>query len=1220
MKIRELFEYDVTRDIPPVVYFHEQSPEKLEAEVREYIVTGGWKPDHPNHERVKRGIHEHYVSLLSRIHELVEVPGGPELPASWISGFYGSGKSSFAKLLGLSLDGAKLPDGSPLAEAWLARDKSQKAAELRRAWQALLAKLDPIAVVFDIGGVSRGDEHIHAAVVRQVQARLDYCATSPLVANYELKLERDGNYPAFLALAQTTLGKPWSEVKTTHMVEDHFSAVLHAQFPALYQDPMHWITARDGQALDALSAEDAASAIADMLGKRAPGKTLFIVVDEVSQYIYQNNNRMLGLQSLVSALGQRLKGKAWLLATGQQKLDDQNDANVLNKMKDRFPESLRVHLDATSIRDVVHRRLLQKRDDRLPALRELFAKHRSNLSLFAYGCENIGEDDFVEVYPMLPQHVNLILRITSALRTRSTRAQGDHHAIRGLLQMLGELFRTQRAALTEAELGALISIDQIYDIQGSALDVDVQNTMARILEFCSDHHDKLAARCAKAVALLELLASDEGGEPADAKLVARCLYNDVREGDNEPAVRAALELLHEAGLLTIAGTTAAGTNGYKIQSSAGQEWERERQDISVPAEDLGELVMDALRTLVGDTESPALAGGRGFPWKALFSTENTHHEQKFTTGREDTNIVIDLRLLPSEAQDLSTWVNRSSEHTMRDRIVWIAGAQLSVMDKARKIAKSKRMVGRYTPKRASISEARKRLLSEEETRLGTLLDEFKKVVGEGFMAGRVYFRGADTDPNDYGAGFMAALAKAGQARLPTIYSHFIATNVTMPELEQLLVRDLTGPPIKFYTDELGILDTDAGRIVASCTGAIPRRIVELVTSEQGTLGQVLLQRFSEPPYGYSANVVKACVAGLLRGHKIRLQLRDGSEVTSVVDPGVLDLFRQDRNFKQAEIYPASEPDIKPKDRFKIADLFATVFNNPIEPPELEVIADELAKVILPKQRELSEIERRLNLLPGSPPTPEILTKLHRAFEDCLRPRQVQPRVLALIKHLDTLRDGVGRLNAYQSELSEEVVEAVRRAKAVADNQLRQLIEAGELDAPLQDAERRLGEQLSGERPWLGIDSIAPDLERLRDAYVERRLARIQAQERLAEATRTAIKQIPGFEKLDDDQRHTVLRPVTQALRETSEHELRPTLAGLLDGLERKLDEAREAASLTIDELVIKEKGVPVIRVSIDVRDRVITSARDVDNLLAEIRTRLLAQLEHEGHAVHLRLK
>ena len=100
MTIRDLFRSRVDRDIPPVVYFHEQSAEKLQAEVSEYIITGGWPEGHVNHKRVPRGIHENYVRLLTRIACEMDKPGGPELPAVWISGFYGSGKSSFAKLLG----------------------------------------------------------------------------------------------------------------------------------------------------------------------------------------------------------------------------------------------------------------------------------------------------------------------------------------------------------------------------------------------------------------------------------------------------------------------------------------------------------------------------------------------------------------------------------------------------------------------------------------------------------------------------------------------------------------------------------------------------------------------------------------------------------------------------------------------------------------------------------------------------------------------------------------------------------------------------------------------------------------------------------------------------------------------------------------------------------------------------------------------------------------
>jgi hypothetical protein len=213
--IRDLFVSDVTRDIPPVVYFHEQSPEKLAAEVSEYINTGGWPENHPNHRRVPSGIHEQYVHLLKAITHELDRPGGPELPNVWVSGFYGSGKSSFAKLLGLALDGVALPSGLSLSEAWLRRDTSHLAAELREAWAVLRQKIEPIAVVFDIGAVARHDEHIHVAALRQVQQRLGYCAEAH-VASFELDLERAGKWSEFERVAREVLGRPWSEVSARH--------------------------------------------------------------------------------------------------------------------------------------------------------------------------------------------------------------------------------------------------------------------------------------------------------------------------------------------------------------------------------------------------------------------------------------------------------------------------------------------------------------------------------------------------------------------------------------------------------------------------------------------------------------------------------------------------------------------------------------------------------------------------------------------------------------------------------------------------------------------------------------------------------------------------------------------------------------------------------------------------------------------------------------------
>ena len=82
-----------------------------------------------------------------------------------------------------------------------------------------------------------------------------------------------------------------------------------------------------------------------------------------------------------------------------------------------------VHLSTTNIRDVVHKRLLKKKPEAQTTLRALFQKHRGDLKLYGYACEEITEEDFVEVYPMLPGHIDLLMQITSNLRSRSTRAR-----------------------------------------------------------------------------------------------------------------------------------------------------------------------------------------------------------------------------------------------------------------------------------------------------------------------------------------------------------------------------------------------------------------------------------------------------------------------------------------------------------------------------------------------------------------------------------------------------------------------------------------------------------------------------------------------------------------------------------------------------------------------------------------------------------------------------
>lgn len=1203
--IRDLFASDVTRPIPPVVYFHEQSPKKLADEVNEYIITGGWPSTHPNHRRVPDGIHEQYVRLLRAITAELDREGGPDLPTAWISGFYGSGKSSFAKLLGLALDGVAVEGGGSMSEAWLQRDTSPKKQELRDAWAALRQKIDPIAAVFDVGACARDNEHIHSVAVRQVQKRLGYCPVD-LVADFELKLERDGLWARFEQVAQQVLGRPWAEMKDSALAEDHFSHVLSVFDAVRYPDAGSWFAARAGTLTRSESPEEAVSAVRDMIRFRSPNATLFLVVDEVSQYVLTSKDRVDRLRAFATALGSTLKGRVWLLALGQQKLDEQADDTFLKWAKDRFPERLRVHLAATNIRDVVHKRLLQKKPAAEQRLRELFEAHRSDLKLFAYGCENVTAEDFVEVYPLLPGHIDLLLQITTALRTRSTRAQGDSHAIRGLLQLLGSLFVGQ--GLADAPLGALVTLEHIYEVQHTALDSDVQASMARILGQCVTDESGILVRVAKVVALLEQIQETL---PTDAKLVSSCLYDRLDRGSRLSQVTEALEELRRRNLLGYSEKT-----GYKIQSSAAEEWEGERRDINAARETIGELIQEALKQLMGQPDRPRM-DGRAFPWAANFSDGRRFDDAILLDPRAEAPIRVDFRMLPQEERGEAAWIRRSVETALEDRLIWVCASPEAMEQVAREYAKSKAMVARFEPRRESLNAARKLLLHQEKNRAeDDLQPALNAAVAASWMAGRFYFRGVPYTPIDHGAAFGTALHAVGARALPTIYRHFVGTEVLPAELMLFMEDVLTAPPVKFLTEGpggLGILDLDQGRYVPSCSGVVPRRVQEYIEAEGGVAGVTLLARFCGPPYGYTVNVVKACVAGLLRAGRVKLAPEGGSEITATRDAGARDLFAADRSFRRATLHPAGTDDIGFPARNRICRLFDEALGHKMD-REDNAIADAVATLFPHQAARLRGVLTSLGRLPGSPggpphAAPAVLTRLGEAIEACLRTcRQTRPTVQAVKRHLDALRDGFQLVHLFEAELSPDAIATVRDAAEVRDHHAAQLLAAQALPTEAAAASERIATHLATERPWRDVASLAPDLATIRATYVAVRTERIAWQEHQSGLVRARVKARPGFSTLTGEQSHTVLRPLAQAMTDTTAEAIAPPLSALEDVFLVRLLRAEVDANERLDDILSEGARPQVRKVDHELRNREISNEAELDAVLSELRGRVMEQL------------
>ena len=100
MSIRKLFDpsKDIYRNIEKVITYGAAQEDRLRSEISEYVVTDS--------------IEEQFRKLLDRMQLAMESGGENEIGV-WVSGFYGSGKSSFTKYLGLAFDSQRTIDGTP---------------------------------------------------------------------------------------------------------------------------------------------------------------------------------------------------------------------------------------------------------------------------------------------------------------------------------------------------------------------------------------------------------------------------------------------------------------------------------------------------------------------------------------------------------------------------------------------------------------------------------------------------------------------------------------------------------------------------------------------------------------------------------------------------------------------------------------------------------------------------------------------------------------------------------------------------------------------------------------------------------------------------------------------------------------------------------------------------------------------------------------------------
>ena len=166
------------------------------------------------------------------------------------------------------------------------------------------------------------------------------------------------------------------------------------------------------------------------------------------------------------------------------------------------------------------------------------------------------------------------------------------------------------------------------------------------------------------------------------------------------------------------------------------------------------------------------------------------------------------------------------------------------------------------------------------------------------------------------------------------------------------------------------------------------------------------------------------------------------------------------------------------------------------------------------------------------------------------------------------------------------------------------------------AATQVSTQLAAERPWREIGALDPDLAEIRACYGAERQRLLQWQEQQAEAARGRVRARDGFSTLTADQAHSVLRPFTEAVTDTTAEAVAPPLTALADPFTLALQRAESQANDLLDEILSEGDRPLIARVDLQLRNREVATEAEVEALVEEIRERLLEQVR-AGHRVRL---
>ncbi|MBK8058263.1 MAG: BREX system P-loop protein BrxC [Gemmatimonadetes bacterium] len=460
--IRDILRRDIGVKIEGVVKVFDRAT--LASEIREYVITDKIE------DELKR-----ILDTFAHVSETLR-RGGPsrDVVGIWISGFFGSGKSHFAKVLGYLLQNDTIggPAGERCIDAFVKLlSETQRGTDIRLRLGEIKLNTQVRTIAFEIKSrqsltnPSSVGEILLSEFYRDIGFGENF-----IVARIERRLQQRGLLEKLAETFEALHGVPWRSAEGRDelmTVRRRLSKVLPKIDPKEYPDEQSAMQAlTDMFRHEKISAEGIANELVSWVDAQSlsGGKSqhLVFVIDEMGTFIGDSNERIGELNSLAEMIGNKGKGKVWLVVTSQQDLEKVVDRTnfqptLVGRLNARF--ELKPHLISDEINKVVSERILKKRPAEEGALKSIYAKHEGHIAHLADVKANrrlasVTERSFIDAYPFLPHQIRLAQDIFEALS--GFRISGG---VRSMIAVVMEALQ----GLADKQLGVVVSFDQVFD-------------------------------------------------------------------------------------------------------------------------------------------------------------------------------------------------------------------------------------------------------------------------------------------------------------------------------------------------------------------------------------------------------------------------------------------------------------------------------------------------------------------------------------------------------------------------------------------------------------------------------------------------------------------------------------------------------------------------------------------------------------------------------------